>query len=48
VIILDKPVLQIRGWDGGGEKPAGGILLRPEDMEEIALLTRAGNEVEIR
>jgi hypothetical protein len=48
VILIDKPVLQIRGWDGGGEKPAGGILLRPEDMEEIALLTRVGNEVEIR
>lgn len=48
VIILGKPPLQIRGWDGDGEKPAGGILLRPEDMEEIALLTRVGNEVEIR
>jgi LysM repeat protein len=48
VILIDKPPLQIRGWNGGGEKPAGGILLRPEDMEEIALLTRVGNEVEIR
>lgn len=48
VIIIDKPVLQVRGWDGSGEKPAGSILLRPQDMEEIALLTRAGNEVEIR
>lgn len=48
VIIIEKPPLQIRGWDGGEEKPAGGILLRPEDMEEIALLTRVGNEVEIR
>ncbi|RPJ32953.1 MAG: LysM domain-containing protein [Verrucomicrobiaceae bacterium] len=48
VILIDKPALQIRSWDGGEEKPAGGILLRPEDMEEIALLTRTGNEVEIR
>jgi LysM repeat protein len=48
VIMIDKPPLQIRGWNGGEEKPAGGILLRPEDMEEISLLTRVGNEVEIR
>jgi hypothetical protein len=48
VIMIDKPTLQIRGWDGVDDKPAGGILLRDEDMEEIALLTRVGNEVEIR
>lgn len=48
VILIDKPTLQIRGWDEGEDKPAGGILLRPQDMEEIALLTRVGNEVEIR
>jgi hypothetical protein len=48
VIIIDKPPLQIRGWDGSGDKPAAGILLRSADMEEIALLTRVGNEVEIR
>jgi LysM repeat protein len=48
VIMIDKPALQIRGWDGIDEKPAGGILLRSHDMEEIALLTRVGNEVEIR
>jgi hypothetical protein len=48
VIVIDKPPLQIRGWDGIGEKPAAGILLRSADMEEIALLTRTGNEVEIR
>lgn len=47
-ITLAKPALQIRGWDGSGEHPAGGILLRPQDMEELSLLTRAGNEVEIR
>jgi LysM repeat protein len=48
IIVTEKPSLQIRGWDGSGEKPAAGILLRPADMEEIALLTRVGNEVEIR
>jgi hypothetical protein len=48
VIQIDKPALQIRGWDGDEEKPAGGVLLRPQDMEEISLLTRVGNEVEIR
>lgn len=48
VIVIEKPTLQIRGWDGEGEKPAAGILLRPADMEEISLLTRIGNEVEIR
>ncbi len=48
VIQIAKPALQIRGWEGDDEKPAGGILLRPQDMEEISLLTRVGNEVEIR
>ncbi len=48
IISIEKPSLQIRGWDGTGDKPAAGILLRPQDMEEIALLTRVGNEVEIR
>ncbi|MEI6177146.1 MAG: LysM peptidoglycan-binding domain-containing protein [Verrucomicrobiota bacterium] len=48
VIQIAKPSLQIRSWDGTGDKPPGGILLQPEDMEEISLLTRVGNEVEIR
>lgn len=48
LITIDKPMLQIRGWDGNDDKPAAGILLRAQDMEEIALLTRVGNEVEIR
>ncbi len=43
-----KPTLHIRAWDGISEKPANGILLRPQDMEEIILLTHIGNEVEIR
>jgi hypothetical protein len=48
VIQLAKHSVQLRGWDGAGEKPAGGLLLRPRDMEEISLLTRVGNEVEFR
>lgn len=48
VVQLKKPPVQIRGWDGAADKPVAGILLRPQDMEEIALLTRVGNEVEIR
>lgn len=48
VIQLAKPSVQIRGWDGAGAKPPAGILLRPQDMEEISLLTRIGNDVEFR
>jgi hypothetical protein len=48
VIQLAKSPVQIRGWSGTGEKPAGGILLASQDMEELCLLTRVGNEVEFR
>lgn len=48
LIQISKPPLIIRAWDGIGDKPAAGLLLRPEDMEEIHLLIRPGNEVEIR
>ena len=48
VLQLTKAGVQIRGWNGTGDKPAAGILLHPQDMEEISLLTRVGNEVEIR
>lgn len=50
VLMIEAPPLQIRAWFDGEEedKPAGTILLRPEDMEELSLLTRVGNEVEIR
>jgi hypothetical protein len=50
VIVIEAPPLQIRAWDDGEEedKPAGTILLGREDMEELSLLTRVGNEVEIR
>ncbi|GAA5118706.1 LysM peptidoglycan-binding domain-containing protein [Luteolibacter yonseiensis] len=48
VIQLAKPTLQIRGASGAGEDAPRGIVIRSQDMEEISLLTRVGNEVEIR
>lgn len=48
LIELGPPTVYIRGWDGVSEQPASGILLRPEDVEELVLLTRLGNEVEFR
>ncbi len=48
IIQIAKPALQIRGSDGAEDRTAHGIVLRAEDMEEISLLTRVGNEVEIR
>jgi LysM domain len=48
VIQISKPALQIRGSNGTEDRTAPGIILRAEDMEEISLLTRVGNEVEIR
>ena len=48
LIQIAKSSVQLRGWNGTGDKPSGGILLRTEDMEEISLLTRVGNEVECR
>ncbi len=46
LIQIAKPTLQIRG--GGESAAAHGLVLRSDDMEEISLLTRVGNEVEIR
>jgi hypothetical protein len=48
LIQLAKPGVRIQSWDGTGERPAGAILLRPPDMEELSLLTRTGNDVEFR
>jgi hypothetical protein len=48
VIQLSKPTLQIRGTNGNGDEAPRGLILRAQDMEEISLLTRVGNEVEIR
>ena len=48
VVQIAKPALQIRGGSETDEGPHRGIVLRPEDMEELSLLTRVGNDVEIR
>ena len=48
VIQLEKPSLQIRGAEETDEHTRGGVVLLPQDMEEVSLLTRVGNEVEIR
>lgn len=48
VIQIEKPALQIRGGSKSSEAPPRGIVLHSPDMEEISLLTRVGNEVEIR
>ncbi len=55
VIQLASPNLQIRGWDKPipeneleGEEIPNGVLIEPQHMEELALLTRRGNSVEIR
>ncbi len=49
ILQIASPALQIRGWDrDAGEEAPNGILLRPHDMEELALLVRTGNPVEFR
>lgn len=48
VIQIAKPALQIRGGGETADATAHGIILRSDDMEEISLLTRVGNEVEFR
>ncbi len=47
IVQLGKPSIQIRAADESADS-AHGILLLPQDIEEISLLTRVGNEVEIR
>jgi len=47
-IWLAQPTLKIQGWDGEGDPPEGAVLLADADMEELFLLTRPGNQVEIR
>jgi LysM repeat protein len=47
VIQLAKPSIQIRGVTAGDDLTKG-IALSPQDMEEVALLTRVDNEVEFR
>lgn len=48
MIQIEKPSLLIRGAPEKSEEFPRGIILRPQDMEEISLLTRVGNDVEIR
>ncbi len=48
IIQIAKPSLLIRGAAENSEEFPRGIILRPEDMEEISLLTRVGNDIEIR
>jgi hypothetical protein len=48
VIQLSQPALQIRPYQEDDEDRPRGIFLHPTDMEELSLLTRVGNEVEIR
>jgi LysM domain len=48
VIQLSKPTLQIRGAPESSTDFPKGIVLLPQDMEEVSLLTRVGNDVEIR
>ncbi len=48
VIQIASPSFQIRAYDKDDDAPPRGIFLHPVDMEELSLLTRAGNEVEIR
>jgi hypothetical protein len=49
VIQIAKPSLQIRGGaESLDDEAPRGIVLLSHDMEEISLLTRVGNEVEVR
>lgn len=45
---LERPALRIMPYDEHEEVRARGLHLRPADAEELFLLTRVGNEVEIR
>ncbi|MGL5019204.1 MAG: LysM peptidoglycan-binding domain-containing protein [Luteolibacter sp.] len=48
VIQLAEPTLQIRGAPESSSDFPNGLVLLPQDMEEVSLLTRVGNDVEIR
>ncbi len=47
-IEIKSPALQILPYDEDEKSPSRGIYLRTQDIEELYLLTRPGNEVEIR
>lgn len=48
IIQIAPHSIQIRAADVSDKLAPHGIVLRPQDMEEISLLTRVGNDVEIR
>lgn len=48
VIQVAKPAFQIRGAAESDDAPPNGVVLLSQDMEEISLLTRVGNDIEIR
>jgi hypothetical protein len=45
---LKNPPLQILPYDENDKSPSPGIFISEADIEELFLLTRNGNEVEIR
>lgn len=47
-IVIKSPAVQIMSFDQNDETPDRGIYLRESDLEELFLLTRTGNTVEIR
>lgn len=47
-IHLKNPPLQILPYDGNDGSPSPGLFISGADIEELFLLTRTGNEVEIR
>ena len=47
-IAIKSPPVQLLPYDADDEAPPIGIFLRAPDIEELFLLTRTGNEVEIR
>ena len=47
-ILIKSPPVQLFPYDPDDETPPHGIFLREADIEELFLLTRSGNEVEIR
>ncbi len=47
-IALKNPAVQILPYDEGNETPPRGIFIKEADLEELFLLTRTGNVVEIK
>ena len=48
VVVLKRPQVELRPYVKGSQRDIEGLDLEKSDMEEIALLLRAGNSVEIR